>query len=426
MKGKLLQHWPAFGLGLLGGALLTILIRSSGDASSHMDVGEVVERRAPLTRSEGAVREKPASAVLAKLKEDPEQKENIPQMNDSDLQSTIIAMLNEADPFKGFSYKEKSLFNTILDELAKRDPDGALDWVDGHLSGALRTYAYERLLDNRFADDQPREAIDFYESRGFSLDEISRYAGKLMLSTKDLSSADAIHLLKKSFNTGRSSSGSSANFAEGFDFAAFAEEAIRLKLQDTEGKMNFARFPSNLFVDWVKSDPHGAMEFYNQHYLGEEPVKLNFNGLEELAEGYLATASRESSKTWTTEILTNSEIPLHERKSLVSFLLEPRSEHGEFLAYAGSAITDREQAIEYSSMVLDSAVSKSLQTYSMALSLFPDGESRLAHIETLAEQGGYTIRQLRERSARLYDDLSALGHSDAEIQRVATAIEEGQ
>lgn len=423
---RLLKQWPGFGLGLLGGALLTVVVRPSGESSNQGDGPVVAKRPVPLARGEATPSLRTGSATLAKLQEDPDQKSRIPEMKDAELQASMSAMLNEADPFKGFSYKEKSLFKDILDELAKRDPDGALDWVDNQLSGALRAYSYEELLGKRFSDDKPGETIDFFESRGFTREEVSKYAGKLMTSAENLGSEDAIKLLQKNFDTGSSSSGSKADFAEGFDYAGFAKEAIRLRSDAKNKGMIFSRFPTNLFTDWVKEDPHEAMEFYNQHYLGENATKLSFNGIEELAEGYFETASRDATEAWTSEILGNLEIPLYERRELVGFLLDPESNHGELLAAVGSAIADREQAVDFSGMVLERALSKSLRSYSDALVIFPDGESRIAKLELLAGKGGYTSRKLGENSVTLYEELGELGHSAADIQRIATALEKGE
>jgi len=49
----------------------------------------------------------------------------------------------------------------------------------------------------------------------------------------------------------------------------------------------------------------------------------------------------------------------------------------------------------------------------------------LVKLEKLAERR-YQAGRLRERSERLFEDLAALGHSEGDIQRIASALKEGK
>ncbi|MEP4077164.1 hypothetical protein [Haloferula sp.] len=425
MMGKQLKFLPAFLLGLLcGGVVVGLALRSDergGETGGEEVIPRVVERQPSSTPEKTLV----SSAELTDLESSSGRKSKVEGMNDAELHGTIEAILRDADPFKGFNYKQKSILRDILAEMADRDFDGALNWMDANLSGAMRAYGYEQVLEKHFGEDKPRETLDLYESRGFEPDRVASLAGSLLLSAKELNNEDAVYLMQKSFREGRSSSGSHFKVADGFDYAAFAEAAIQLKLQDEKHKMGFTHFPTNLFEDWTKEDPHGAMEFYNKYYLADDAVELSFNGIEDLAKGYLATASHQDALAWTTEIIANPEIRLSERSELISFLTDPDNRSLHLLNEVGSAITDRDQAVEFSELALRSSLGQTNPSISEALALFPDGESRLANLEKMA-QSRYRAEKLRERSAHLFEDLAGLGHSDAEIQRIAAALEQGK
>lgn len=426
MGGKLLKQWPGFCFGILLGALATLLTLPNENISSKPDADLVNRRLTPRDRPKKIASGVKGSVILDKLRENPNRNEVLGETGEDGLKDSIITLLNETDPFKGFGYTSKRLFNAILEELANRDLEGTIEWVDAKLSGALREHAYVKLLEKRFGNEKPREAIDFFESRGFDKAQIADYAGRLLFSTKALRAEDATHLLRKNFSVGTSASGSNMDFAEGFDFSAFASEIMLIQSKGEGNSMRFSRFPSNLFEEWVKADPHGAMEFYSKNYLKEKPTRFSFNGIDDLAKGYLESAPPKESEAWTTAILTNPDMPLRERRKLASYLLDSSQKHIDHIVAAGASITDRKQSIDFSLMVLDTTITRSTDSYTRVLSIFPDKESRLEGIVSLVGEERYKARLLHEKSELLFRDLVELGHDAADIQRIAAALEEGK
>ena len=412
--------------GLVLGILFTCLAQRAPDDSGE-STGEPTStprqaRSSPTTLHHPSAKKNYSKTVRSTYQTSKDQYNSFASQNmledlsQEDLKSFILLSIENADPINGLDWKGQLPINQALKRLATLDFDGTFAWLDRSLLPATRDYCYQEILKEHFLK-QPIEGIYFSKEKNLSAEIIDSLAGKYMNHPqKTMDTSTAIFLLEN-LKTGSRSSGSEIKFTDDFNFLTFATQALK-KTEDADGS-SISSFPSNLYKEWAKRNPEEAIAFYDEH-LVETDLKLPFNDIGSILEGYLGSVSEDQAQEWISKTLTPDNLPVKEQATIIATIMTKDIISRDQLV---STLQNLKMSNDEIFNLYASRYSGWGQSYTntrlTALRTFPDAQSRL---DTLL-QSSKKLSEEPEHVKELTSQLLKLGHSEADIDRLKTAID---
>ncbi len=356
----------------------------------------------------------------------------------ADLKALIDGLLEKSDPLDGLRHPFRGVLDQVIRELAKRDLEGTLAWIDGKFP-AQRFEFYQSIIGQVMGDRSPLEKLGFFEAHGFEPNEISGYAATLMFSQniRPMDTEIAIALQSKNVprDDGLLGGGGNCQFAPDFDYSEFARATLT-QIKTNGGRLP-SSFPINFMKSWAQESPQEAINFYFDHCVGENAVKIAYHGVTDLLTGVKLGMSTEDYATWLGQ--TMSQQSKATAKNLVDTLLYSELSNPELLRSALAHIEDPELRSRLVNSTVLSSISTSYNpdgavTLRNSLALIDDPAERLRQSETAVldvnkrwgnERIGWENAQLDQIDsqheqiiANLRKELLRLGHTEDELKNI--------
>jgi hypothetical protein len=356
----------------------------------------------------------------------------------ADLKGLIDGLLEKSDPLDGLCHPFRGVLNQVILEMAKRDLEATLDWVDRKFP-AQRLEFYRSIIERVMGDRPPLERLAFFEAHGFERKEISTFAATLMFSQnlRPMDTDTAIALQSKNVprDDGLLGGGSNCQFAPDFDYSEFARTTLA-QIKANDGRLP-SSFPLNFMKSWAQESPQEAIDFYFDHCVGENAVKIAWQGVSDLLAGVKLGMSTDDYATWLGQ--TMSQQSKAGDKNLVDTLFFSELSNPELLRSALAHIDDPDLRFRLVNSTVLSSISYSYNPDGMvnlrnSLALIDDPTERLRQSDTAVldlnkrwknERIGWENAQLvqidsqhEQIIANLRKELLRLGHTEEELKNI--------
>jgi hypothetical protein len=212
----------------------------------------------------------------------------------------LIEQWKKRAGFSGLDYNEQSQIKKLITNWYEKEPQAALDWVTN-----MECKKDRQELVSEIVGAEAKRNLDHAL-------ELAKQYGKRELGGLDmpyeiqkiLGDYDAPRLMEilRAFPSDDSGgSGSNVAFKENFDFAELVTLLDKEAVENN--KQSYSFMPSNLIIEWTKSDPNAAWNWVSN----AKGHHIIFNGVDEFFETLAQTRSKEQISAFLVDQMATRE-----------------------------------------------------------------------------------------------------------------------
>lgn len=407
----------------VGAALVATSYFTESHDSSEVEISEKTEQIRPKfggQRQQLAIKENTIvaldSKVYQKLKNPffKEKEQLLEGLSDNALDSTLADLEKKTTILGGLEFNDRLAFEAVLNERARRNFEGTLEWIQGRYTGADEESLLLGVIVSHF-EDAPDAGIKFASSL-LPEERLSSYANKLLRDTPNLTT----ELAEVCYDHAVSSRTSvSVSFHPDFDFGSLGRRAVMHVEKAKQNKQHsYPTLPVNFFNEWARRDVHAAYDFYEEVWSEAAPHRDVFPNI---VEGFSAQATATETVEWVGSILEEGALNQWQRAKLIKGLVSGKYGGNHVYVNVLESSADRSRLLVDSHRSFNGHMQEPAEEAAV-LSLFRSPEERVAAFEDFFLNHEETVYNYSEGGIeRLEKQLRELGHTDADIERIKTA-----